>query len=171
MSSAPPDECADCGCQSAIRALDQQIAHLQLENEALRAQQLPRAPSELRWLVYFRAPATKEQVLSFVRDGLAAVFAQDPLFQGRRCATFWLSQEGSPWQAFRIEYVGFNLVGFRTAMKSARAIAQVPAAIMRTTQPPSVKLYRKLPPMPPLFEGSLDELAVALREALQVFVA
>jgi len=38
---------------------------------------------ELKWLIYFRAPASKAQVLAIVRDGLALLFDKDPLFRGR----------------------------------------------------------------------------------------
>ena len=48
-----------------LRALQSQLAHLRIENEELR-RQLGRnrrgdqgMPAELKWLIYFRAPATK----------------------------------------------------------------------------------------------------------------
>ena len=129
-------------------------------------------PAELRWLIYFRAPATKAQVLTIVRDGLAALFARDPLFRARECATFWAAQERPDWQAFRIEYVGFNLAAFRAAMKAAHADAHVPTQEIRTTQPPKVSLYRQLPEVPPLSTGTLEELAGALQDAMeQIFIA
>ena len=128
-------------------------------------------PAELKWLIYFRAPASKAQVLAVVHAGLAALFAKDPSFRGRECATFWAAQERPDWQAFRIDYVGFNLPAFRAAMKAAHASAQLPANAVRTTQPPSVALYRRLPEVPPLSTGTLEELAAALRDAMeQVFI-
>ena len=135
-------------------------------------------PNELKWLIYFRAPASQEQgrvmkaqVLAVVRAGLEALFAKDPSFRGHECATFWAAQERPDWQAFRIDYVGFKLAAFRTAMKAAHANAQLPANAVRTTQPPSVSLYRQLPEVPPLFSGRLEELASALRDAIdQVFI-
>ena len=93
-------------------------------------------PDELRWLIYFRAPASKAQVLAVVHAGLAALFAKDPSFRGRECATFWAAQERPDWQAFRIDYVGFKLAAFRSAMKAAHTDAQLPANAARTTQPP-----------------------------------
>ena len=128
-------------------------------------------PAELKWLIYFRAPATKAQVLAVVREGLVLLFAKDPSFRGRECATFWAAQGRSNWQAFRIDYVGFKLAAFRAAMKAAHADAQVPANAVRTTQPPSVTLYRQLPDVPPLSTGTLEELAGALQDAMgQVFL-
>ena len=70
-------------------------------------------------------------------------------------------------QAFRVDYVGFKLAAFRTAMKAAHAAAQLPANAVRTTQPPSVALYRQLPEVPPLFSGTLEELAAALQDAME----
>jgi len=56
-------------------------------------------------------------------------------------------------------------------MKAAHAAAGLPASEVRTTQPPSVALYRQLPQVPPLFEGTLEELAGALQDAMeQVFL-
>jgi len=160
-----------------FRALQSQIAHLRVENAELRRQlrdhgieQIPE-PAELKWLIYFRAPASKAQVLSVVREGLIALFARDSSFCGRKCATFWAAQEHSGWQAFRIDYAGTNLKAFRTAMKAAHAAARLPANEVRTTQPPSVTLYRQLPQVPPLFSGTLEELAGALQDAMeQVFM-
>ena len=160
-----------------FRNLQSQIAHLRAENEELRRQlrdhgidQVPE-PAELKWLIYFRAPASKAQVLSVVREGLAALFAREPSFRGRECATFWAAQERSGWQAFRVDYVGHKLAAFRAAMKAAHAAAGLPASEVRTTQPPSVTLYRQLPPVPPLFTGTLEELAGALQDAMeQVFM-
>jgi len=46
-----------------FRALQSQIAHLRIENEGLRLELdrerrgEQRMPAELRWLIYFRAPA------------------------------------------------------------------------------------------------------------------
>ena len=94
------------------------------------------------------------------------LFAKDPSFCGRECATFWAAEELSDWRAFRIDYAGFKLAAFRTAMKAAHANAQLPANAVRTTQPPSVSLYRQLPEVPPLFSGRLEELAAALRDAM-----
>ena len=129
-------------------------------------------PTELKYLMYFRAPARKAQVLAIVREGLIALFAKDPLFCARECATFWTAQERPDWQAFRIDYVGFNLAAFRTAMKAAHADAQVPIHEVRTTQPPSVALYRQVPQVLPLFTGTLEELAAALEDGLeQIFIA
>ena len=134
-----------------FRALQSQLAHLRIENEELRRQLDrerrgdPRMPAELKWLIYFRAPASKAQVLSIVREGLTALFAKEPSFRGRECATFWAAQERSGWQAFRVDYVGHKLAAFRTAMKGAHAAARLPANEVRTTQPPSVTLYRQLP--------------------------
>ena len=128
-------------------------------------------PAELRWLIYFRAPATKAQVLAVVRAGLVLLFAKDPSFRGRECATFWAAQERPDWQAFRIDYVGFKLATFRAVMKAALANAQLPANDVRTTQPPLVALYRQLPQVPPLSTGTLEELAGALQDAMeQVFI-
>ena len=160
-----------------FRNLQSQIAHLRAENEELRRQlrdhgidQVPE-PAELKWLIYFRAPASKAQVLSVVREGLAALFAREPSFRGRECATFWAAQERSGWQAFRVDYVGDKLAAFRTAMKAAYVQARLPASEVRTTQPPSVTLYRQLPQVPPLFTGTLEELAGALEDAMeQVFM-
>ena len=131
-----------------------------------------RMPNELKYLLYFRAPATKAHVLAIVREGLVALFAKDPLFRARECATSWAAQERSDWQAFRIDYVGFNIAAFRAAMKAAHADAQVSIHEVRTTQPPSVALYRQGPPVLPLFTGSLEELAAALEDGLeQIFIA
>jgi len=161
-----------------FRALQSQIAHLRVENAELRRQLRDHGiahapePAELKWLLYFRAPASKAQVLSIVREGLAALFAKDPSFRGRDCATSWAVQERSTWAAFRIDYVGANLQGFRAAMKKAYVAARLPASEVATTQPTNVTLYRQLPNVPPLFEGTLEELSVALQEALeQVFLA
>ena len=56
-------------------------------------------------------------------------------------------------------------------MKAAYSAARLPASEVRTTQPASVTLYRQLPPVPPLFTGTLEELAGALRDAMdQVFM-
>ena len=160
--------------------MQSQVARLRVVNEELQRQLGlevrgdQRMPAELRWLIYFRAPATKVQVLPIVRDGLAALFAKDPLFQGRECATFWAAQERPNWQAFRIDYVGFNLAAFRAAMKAANADAQLqlPANAVRTTQPSSVALYRQVPGGPPVFTGTLEELAGALQDAMeQIFIA
>ena len=110
-------------------------------------------------------------MLAVVRAGLEALLAKDPSFRGHECATFWAAQERPDWQAFRIDYVGFKLAAFSAAMKAAYADAQVPANEVRTTQPPSVSLYRQLPEDPPLFSGRLEELAAALRDAMdQVFI-
>ena len=110
-------------------------------------------------------------MLTVVQEGLAVLFAKDPSFRGRECATFWTAQERSGWQAFRIDYVGHKLAAFRTAMKAAYSAARLPASEVRTTQPASVTLYRQLPPVPPLFTGTLEELAGALRDAMdQVFM-
>ena len=54
-------------------------------------------PTELKWLIYFRAPALKAQVLSIVREGLMALFTKDPSFRGHECATFWVAQEHPNW--------------------------------------------------------------------------
>ncbi len=161
-----------------FRALQSQLAHLRLENEELRRQldHLRRGdqcmPAELKWLIYFRAPATKAQVLAVVREGLVLLFAKDPSFRRRECATFWAAQERPDWQAFRVDYVGFKLAAFRAAMKAAHAAAQLPANDVRTLQPPSGALYRQLPHVPPLSTGTLEELAGALQDAMeQVFIA
>ena len=166
-----------------FRALQSQVSHLQIENEELRRQLGlerrgdQRMPAELKWLIYFRAPARvqarvlKAQVLTIVREGLVALFAKDPSFRTRECVTFWASQERPNWQAFRIDYVGFKIATFRAAMKAAHADAQVPANEVRTTQPPSVSLYRQLPEVPPLSTGTLEELAAALQDAMeQIFI-
>ena len=160
-----------------FRALQSQLAHLRIENEGLR-RQLDREKrgdqrmlAELKWLIYFRAPASKAQVLAIVREGLVALFAKDPSFRGRECATFWATQERSNWQAFRIDYVGFKLATFRATMKAVHADAQLPANAVRTTQPPSVSLYRQLPQVPPLSTGTLGDLAGALQHSMeQVFI-
>ena len=147
-----------------FRALQSQLAHLRIENEELRRQLGrerrgdQRMPNELKWLIYFRAPAShrqvsprvgreqdrvlKAQVLAVVRVGLEALFEKDPSFRGRECATFWAAQERSDWRAFRIDYAGFKLAAFRASMKAAHANAQLPDNAVRTTQPPSVSLYR-----------------------------
>ena len=110
-------------------------------------------------------------MLAVVRAGLDLLLAKDPSFRGHECATFWAAQERPDWQAFRIDYVGFKLTAFRAAMKAAHADAQLPGNAVRTTQPPSVSLYRQLPQVPPLFSGKLEELATALRDAMdQVFI-
>ena len=128
-------------------------------------------PPELKWLSYFREPASKAQVLTIVREGLVALFAKDPSFCGRECATFWAAQEHSDWKAFRIDYVGHKLPTFRAAMKVAYAAARLPAKEVRTTQPPSVALYRQLPRLPSLFAGTLEDLAGALQDPMeQVFM-
>ena len=72
---------------------------MRIENEELRRQLSldrrgdQRMPTELKYLMYFRAPARKAQVLAIVREGLIALFAKDPLFRARECATFWTAQE------------------------------------------------------------------------------
>jgi len=56
-------------------------------------------------------------------------------------------------------------------MKAAHADAQVPINEVRTTQPPSVSLYRQLPDAPPLSTGTLEELTRALHDAMeQIFI-
>ena len=56
-------------------------------------------------------------------------------------------------------------------MKAAHADAQLPANAVRTTQPPSVSLYRQLPQVPPLSTGTMEELASGLRDAMeQIFI-
>ena len=56
-----------------FRALQSQLSHLRIENEGLRRQldcesrRDQRIPAELKWLIYFRAPASKAQVLAIVR--------------------------------------------------------------------------------------------------------
>ena len=51
--------------QEQVRALQSHLAHLQIENEGLRRQidrerrEGQRLPAELKWLIYFRAPASK----------------------------------------------------------------------------------------------------------------
>ena len=158
-----------------FRALQSQLAHLRIENEELRRQLdrgsrgVQRMPNELKWLLYFRAPISKAQVLAIVRSGLAALFAKDPSFRGYECATFWAAEELSDWRAFRIDYAGFKLAAFRTAMKAAHTEAQLPANRVRTTQPSSVALYRQLPEVPPLFAGTLEELAGILPDDVQRF--
>ena len=156
-----------------FRALLSQLSHLRIENEELRRQLdshgIQRMPNELKWLIYFRAPASNAQVLAIVRSGLAALFAKDPSFRGHECATFWAAEERSDWRAFRVHYVGFKLAAFRTAMKAAHADAQLPANRVRTTQPSSVALYRQLPEVPPLFAGTLEELAGILQDDMQRF--
>ena len=107
------------------------------------------------------------QVLAIVRDGLTALLAQDPSFRSYDCLTSWAAQEDSTWEAFRVDYVGANLKGFRAAMKKAYVTARLPASEVRTTQPATVALYRQLPPMPPLFTGTLEELAGALQDAME----
>ena len=161
-----------------FRALQSQAAHLRIENAELRRQVNRNrrgdgdepAPAELKWLIYFRAPAMKAQVLAVVREGLAWLFAQDPLFRGRECATFWVAQERPNWQAFRVDYLGHKIVTFRATMKAAHADAQLPAGEVRTTQPPHVSLYRQVPQPPPLFSGTLEELAGALQDGMHNFV-
>ena len=57
-------------------------------------------------------------------------------------------------------------------MKAAHADAQVPIHEVRTTQPPSVALYRQVPQVLPLFTGTLEELAAALEDGLErIFIA
>ena len=110
-----------------FRALQSQLSHLRIENEELRRQLdshgIQRMPNELKWLIYFRAPASKAQVLAIVRSGLTALFAKNPSFRGCECATFWAAQELSDWRAFRVHYVGFKLAAFRAAMKAAHSEA------------------------------------------------
>ena len=110
-----------------FRALQSQLAHLRIENEGLRRQLdshgVQRMPNELKWLLYFRAPVSKAQVLAIVRSGLTALFAKNPSFRGCECATFWAAQELSDWRAFRVHYVGFKLAAFRAAMKAAHSEA------------------------------------------------
>ncbi len=56
-------------------------------------------------------------------------------------------------------------------MKAALASAQVEGDDVRTLQPNSVTLYKQLPDVPPLFTGTLEELAGALQDAMeQVFL-
>ena len=56
-------------------------------------------------------------------------------------------------------------------MKAALANAELPADAVRTTQPPSVVLYRQPPEVPPLSTGTLEELAGALQDFMeQVFL-
>ena len=160
-----------------FRALQSQVAHLRIENEELRRQlnRLIRrgdqpAPAELKWLLYFREPAMKAQVLAVVREGLVALFAKDPSFRGRECATFWVVQERPSWQAFRVDYLGHKIATFRATMKAAHADAQLPDGEVRTTQPPYVALYRQLPQLPPLFSGTLEELAGALHDGMHIFM-
>jgi len=159
-----------------FRALQSQAAHLRIENAELRRQvnrnrrgDQP-APTELKWLLYFRAPAMKAHVLAVVREGLVRLFAKDPLFRGRECATFWVEQEWPNWLAFRVDYLGHKIVTFRATMKAAHADAQLPAGEVRTTQPPHVSLYRQLPQPPPLFSGTLEELAGALQDGMHNFM-
>jgi len=110
-------------------------------------------------------------VLIVVRTGLEALLAKDPSFRRHECAASWAAQERPDWQAFRIDYVGFKLAAFRSAMKAAHADAQLPANAARTTQPHQVSLYRQLPEVPPLFSGTLEDLAAALRDAMdRVFI-
>ena len=110
-------------------------------------------------------------MLAVVRAGLDLLLAKDPSFRGHECATSWAAQERPDWQAFRIDYVGFKLTAFRAAMKAAHADAELPGNAVRTTQPTSVSLYRQLPQVPPLFSGKLEDLAAALRDAMdQVFI-
>ena len=51
--------------QEQVRALQSHLAHLQIEDEGLRRQidrerrEGQRLPAELKWLIYFRAPASK----------------------------------------------------------------------------------------------------------------
>jgi len=51
--------------QEQVRALQSHLAHLQIENEGLRRlidrerREGQRLPAELKWLIYFRAPASK----------------------------------------------------------------------------------------------------------------
>ena len=153
-----------------FRALQSQNAHLRLENEELRKHILDlerRVHAELKWLIYFREPASKAQVQAIVCEGLAALFAKEPMFRSYECATFWVAQERPDWKAFRIDYVGCRLVAFRAAMKVAHADAQMPAGTVRTTQPPSVSLYKQPPQVPPVFTGTLEELANALQDAME----
>ena len=168
-----------CRHLAEVRDLQLQLAHLRIENEGLRNQLEreragdQRMPAELKWLIYFRGHdrLSRTQVLAVVRVGLEALFAKDPAFRRYECVTSWAAQERPNWKAFRIDYVGFKLAAFRTALKAAHADAQLPANAVRTTQPPSVSLYGQLPEVPPLFAGRLEELAAALRDAMdQVFI-
>ena len=110
-------------------------------------------------------------MLVVVRAGLDLLLAKDPSFREHECATCWAAQERPDWQAFRIDYLGFKLTAFRAAMKAAHADAQLPGNAVRTTQPPSVSLYRQQAQVPPLFSGKLEDLATALRDAMdQVFI-
>ena len=110
-------------------------------------------------------------MLIVVRAGLEMLLAKDPSFRRHECTASWAAQEHPDWQAFRIDYLGFKLAAFRSAMKAAHADAQLPANAARTTQPPQVSLYRQLPDAP-RFSGTLEDLAAALRDAMeQVFIA
>lgn len=54
---------------------------------------------------------------------------------------FWLADAQTNWNAFCLEYLGFNLVGLRATMKAAHVEAQLSELEVRTTQPPRVTLY------------------------------
>ena len=148
--------------------LRRRLGQMELALAALRREQEDiRVPvAELRWLLYFRAPTARQQVMAVVSAGLAALFARDPSFRGRQCATSYARQDGSAWEAFRVDFVGARLPVLRKAMKAALADAHLPPAEISTQQPPRVTLYRQLPELPPMFEGTLAELERALRDAV-----
>ena len=108
-------------------------------NQQLRAE---RAPSALKWLYYYKSPATKETLARVVGDGLQTLLAKTPLFREYECKVFWLADAQTNWNAFCLEYLGFNLVGLRATMKAAHVVAQLSEREVRTTQPPRVTLYR-----------------------------
>ena len=148
--------------------LRRQLGQMRLALEGMRREREDiRVPvAELKWLLYFKEPISRQQVMSIVSAGLAALFARDPSFRGRPCATSYAAQAGSDWRAFRVDFVGGRLVVLRKAMKAALANAHLPAAEIGTQQPPRVTLYRQPPELPPMFEGTLAELERALREAV-----
>ena len=136
------------------------------EENAVLVRKAAADPEDLKWLIYFRAPTSETQVLALVRHGLVLLLARDPSFCGRESVTTWASQPGTDWRAFRVDFVGRNLAGFRATMKEAYVAARLNAKVVTTQQPPNVTMYRQLPKGPRLFRGTLEELEDALRQAL-----
>ena len=128
-------------------------------NQQLRAE---RAPSVQRWLYYHKYTVAKETLARVVGDGLQNLLAKTPQFREYACKVFWLADPQTIWNAFCLEYTGFNLVGLRSTMKAAHTEAQLSECDARTTQPPGVTLYRQQPQRAQVFAGTLQELAALL---------
>ena len=128
-------------------------------NQQLRAQ---RAPSVQKWLYYHKYTVAKETLARVVGDGLQNLLAKAPQFREYECKVFWLADPQTIWNAFCLEYIGFNLVGLRSTMKAAHTEAQLSECDARTPQPPGVTLYRQQPQRAQVFTGTLQELATLL---------